>query len=58
MLLGFLREIQRTCELSIALVHHAGKKHHGRAGQSLRGSSDLHVSAAVQTCTIPVATVA
>ena len=42
LLLGFLREIQRTCELSIALVHHAGKKHSGRPGQSLRGSSDLH----------------
>jgi hypothetical protein len=42
LLFGFLREIQRTYDLSIAVVHHAGKKHRGRPGQSLRGSSDLH----------------
>jgi len=42
LLLGFLREMQRACDLSIALVHHASKKQRGRPGQSLRGSSDLH----------------
>jgi hypothetical protein len=42
LLLGFLREIQRTYDVSIAVTHHAGKKHRGRPGQSLRGSSDLH----------------
>ena len=41
-LLGFLRELQRTWHVAIALVHHASKKRHARAGQALRGSSDLH----------------
>lgn len=41
-LLGFLRELQRTFDVSIALVHHASKKRRGRPGQALRGSSDLH----------------
>lgn len=41
-LLGFLREMQRTYNTSIVLVHHASKKHRAQPGQALRGSSDLH----------------
>ena len=41
-LLGTLRELQRTYDVAIALVHHASKKHRRRPGQALRGSSDLH----------------
>ncbi len=41
-LLGFVREMQRTYDTAIVLVHHASKKHHAQPGQSLRGSSDLH----------------
>jgi hypothetical protein len=41
-LLGFVREIQRTYDTAIVLVHHASKKHRAHPGQSLRGSSDLH----------------
>ena len=39
-LLGFLRDLQRTYELSILLVHHA-RKNGGAAGLAMRGSSDL-----------------
>lgn len=41
-LLGHLREIQRRHGVSVALVHHASKRHRAHPGQSLRGSSDLH----------------
>ena len=41
-LLGTLRELQRTFDVAITLVHHASKKHRRRPGQALRGSSDLH----------------
>lgn len=41
-LLGFIRELQRTYDTSIVLVHHASKKQRAQPGQSLRGSSDLH----------------
>jgi len=41
-LLGFLRELQRTYDCAVVLVHHASKKHRSRPGQALRGSSDLH----------------
>jgi len=41
-LLGFIRQMQRNHHTAIALVHHAGKKHHAQPGQGLRGSSDLH----------------
>ncbi len=41
-LLGFLRELQRTYDCAIVLVHHASKKHRAQPGQALRGSSDLH----------------
>ena len=42
-LLAFLRELQRAFAVSVVLVHHA-KKGAGRirAGQALRGSSELH----------------
>ena len=42
-LLAYLRDLQRTHGLSVALVHHA-KKGAGsaRAGQALRGSSEFH----------------
>jgi hypothetical protein len=42
MLLGFLRELQREHGCAIVLAHHASKRSHGRPGQGLRGSSDLH----------------
>ena len=41
-LLGFVREMQRTYDTAIVLVHHAGKKRRAQPGQALRGSSDLH----------------
>jgi hypothetical protein len=41
-LLAFLREIQRCHETAVVLVHHSRKGGHARAGQALRGSSDLH----------------
>ena len=41
-LLGFVRELQRTHDTAIVLVHHASKKQHAQPGQALRGSSDLH----------------
>lgn len=41
-LLGFVRELQRTYDCAIVLVHHASKKHRAQPGQALRGSSDLH----------------
>lgn len=41
-LLGFFREMQRTYDTAIVLVHHLSKKHYTQPGQALRGSSDLH----------------
>jgi hypothetical protein len=41
-LLGFLRELQRTYDLAVVLVHHASKRQRAQPGQGLRGSSDLH----------------
>src|SRR5207237_864493 len=42
-LLGFLREIEREFQVAVALVHHARKTAaRTRAGQALRGSSELH----------------
>jgi hypothetical protein len=41
-LLAYLRELQRRYHLAVALVHHARKGGHARAGQALRGSSELH----------------
>jgi hypothetical protein len=41
-LLGFVREMQRSYDTAIVLVHHLSKKHHTQPGQALRGSSDLH----------------
>lgn len=42
-LLACLRQLQRTYEVAVALVHHARKGGMGmRAGQALRGSSELH----------------
>ena len=41
-LLGFLREVQRSFDCAVVLVHHASKKQRSRPGQALRGSSDLH----------------
>jgi AAA domain len=41
--LGFLRNLQRSFGTAVLLVHHARKAaHHVRAGQALRGSSELH----------------
>jgi AAA domain len=41
-LLAYLRELQRTFDLAVALVHHVSKRSRDRPGQALRGSSDLH----------------
>jgi hypothetical protein len=41
-LLGYIREIQRTYDTAVVLVHHSSKKHRAQPGQALRGSSDLH----------------
>lgn len=41
-LLAYLRELQRSLGCAVVLVHHARKGGHARAGQALRGSSELH----------------
>jgi len=42
-LLAYLRQIERELETAVLLVHHAKKgAAHARAGQALRGSSELH----------------
>lgn len=42
-LLAYLRELQRTYRVAIAVVHHARKNGGAmRAGQALRGSSEFH----------------
>jgi hypothetical protein len=42
-LLAFLRELERRYETSVLLVHHSRKgAANARAGQALRGSSELH----------------
>lgn len=39
--LGYLRELQRTHDLAVAVVHHARKHGGPTGGQSLRGSGDF-----------------
>jgi hypothetical protein len=39
--LGYLRALQRDLDVAVLVVHHA-RKNGGAAGQSLRGSGDLH----------------
>lgn len=42
-LLAYLRQLERELETAVLLVHHAKKgAAHARAGQALRGSSELH----------------
>ena len=41
-LLAYLRGLQRHFHTAVLLVHHARKSSHVRAGQALRGSSELH----------------
>lgn len=42
-ILAYLREIQRTLDVAVAVVHHARKNGRpGPAGQNLRGSGDFH----------------
>jgi hypothetical protein len=41
-LLGFFRQMQRSYDTAIVLVHHLSKRHYAQPGQALRGSSDLH----------------
>lgn len=43
LVLGYLRQLQRSFQMAVVLVHHARKGAAGaRAGQALRGSSELH----------------
>ncbi len=39
--LGYLRELQRTHDLAVAVVHHARKNGSSAGGQNLRGSGDF-----------------
>lgn len=41
-LLGYLRQLERELGVAVLLVHHARKSGGARAGQALRGSSELH----------------
>jgi hypothetical protein len=41
-LLSYFRDLQRTFDVAVILVHHMSKKHRAHPGQALRGSSDLH----------------
>lgn len=41
-LLSYFRDLQRTFDLALIVVHHMSKKHRSHPGQALRGSSDLH----------------
>lgn len=41
-LLGFLRDLQRTYELAVALVHHSSKRYRSQPGFGLRGSGDIY----------------
>jgi RecA-family ATPase len=41
-LLGFLRELQRSTNVAIVVVHHMRKAVRSHLGQALRGSGDLH----------------
>ncbi len=41
-LLGFLRELQRSNDVAIVVVHHMRKAIRAHLGQALRGSGDLH----------------
>jgi hypothetical protein len=42
LLLSYFRDLQRTFDVAVILIHHMNKKHHSHPGQGLRGSSDLH----------------
>jgi AAA domain len=41
-ILGFLRQLNRSHHVAVALVHHMAKRSRRDPGQALRGSSDLH----------------
>ena len=41
-LLGYLRELQRSFDVAIVVVHHMRKSVRSHLGQALRGSGDLH----------------
>jgi len=41
-LLGHLRELNRTYDLAVVLVHHTSKKERAHPGQALRGSGDIY----------------
>ncbi len=41
-ILGYLRTLQRESGTAVIVTHHANKKSHGRGGDRLRGSGDLH----------------
>ncbi len=41
-LLGHLRELNRTYDVAIVLVHHTSKKERAHPGQALRGSGDIY----------------
>jgi hypothetical protein len=42
LLLSYFRDLQRTFDTALMLVHHMAKKHRAHPGQALRGSSDIH----------------
>lgn len=44
-LLNRLRNLQRTFDVAVVLVHHMSKKRRAQPGQALRGSGDLHAFA-------------
>lgn len=41
-LLGFLRDLQRTYDLAVTLVHHSSKRYRSQPGFGLRGSGDIY----------------
>ena len=41
-LLGYLRELQRTFDCAVAIVHHASRKHRAQPGQALHAFGDAN----------------
>lgn len=49
-LLGYFRELQRTYDLAVMVIHHSRKRGASHAGQTLRGSSDFYAWTDVAAC--------